>query len=446
MISTQFAEHFTFDDWTFYPETGELHLHYVLENHGRVSEKYVFGAISADRLLQIKPAFNHAVQLLHWMAGVSYYKTGLARNICFQQQKPNLDTAKWLQDTWYHGLGELAYENGLSLAQHIHIESTDNTWSALSLDLQKRSLVAIGGGKDSLVSIELLKQQGEDISLFMVGQSEFIRSVAAATDRPIIQVKRFLDPKLAAINAAGAFNGHVPITAINNCVAVIAALLFDYDTVVFSNEASADQPNVVTETGESINHQYSKSFAYELQWQQLIKRYVSPDISVFSLLRPFSELAIVRQFAQLKEYFPVFSSCNRNFHLSGTQNQNGHWCGQCPKCHFVFLTLAPFVDQHTLLSIFGDNFLAHDQHESSYRELLGLSGIKPFECVGEIDESRLALQWLAQHPDWADMYLVKKLWPELSPLSDEHSQRIMDFRNQHLIPARFLSALAPMRH
>ena len=446
MTSTQFAEHFTFDDWTFNPDAGELHLHYVLEKHGRVSEKYVFGTVSADRLLQIGPAFNHAAQLLHWMAGVSYYKTGLAEDIRFQQQLPNADVAKWLQDTWYHGLGELAYENGLSLAQHIHIESTTNTWETLDLDLQKRSLVAIGGGKDSLVSIELLKQHNEDISLFMVGQSEFIQSVAAATDRPIIQVKRFLDPKLAAINAAGAFNGHVPITAINNCVAVLVALLFDYDAVVFSNEASADQPNVVTGAGESINHQYSKSFAYEKQWQQLIERYVSPDIKVFSLLRPFSELAIVRQFAQLKEYFPVFSSCNRNFHLSGSQNQNGHWCGQCPKCHFVFLTLAPFIDQHTLLSIFGDNLLARDQHESSYRELLGLSGIKPFECVGEIDESRLALQWLAREPDWMEVHLVKKLWSELSPLSNAQSQDIMGFHDQHLIPPRFLSALQPMRH
>ncbi|WP_395376663.1 hypothetical protein [Marinicella sp. W31] len=445
MVLPKFAKQFDFDDWSFDHHSGELRLNYQLEKYGKVTERYHFGAISGERFLGIQVALKKAIQLLHWMAGVSYYKTGLAQDIVFTGELPNRSAASWLQQTWYHGLGELAYQHGISLADHIQVRSTDNQWHPEPIELQPRSLVAIGGGKDSLVSIELLKQHGEDISLFMVGQSEFIESVAATTDCSLLQVKRYLDPRLGEINADDVFNGHVPITAINNCVAAIAALLHDYDAVVFSNEASANQPNVITEAGEQINHQYSKSFAYEQQWQKLIHDYITPDLKVFSLLRPFSELAIVRYFSQLSEYFPVFSSCNRNFHLAGSQNQHGHWCGQCPKCHFVFLILAPFVDQKTVLAIFKNNFLDDVSNEQSFRELLGLSGIKPFECVGEIHESRLALQWLSEHPDWIDVKLVQVLSSEIEIVCEDEIEDMMSFHDVHLIPNRFLSALDKMR-
>ena len=445
MASPQFAQRFSFDDWHFDPHSGTLQLHYALEKFGQVTECYQFGQADEKHLAQIQPALNKAIQLLHWMAGVSYYKTGLAQHIDFAGEQPNAAVAEWLRQTWYHGLGELAYQHNISLAGHIHIPASENHWQPQRLKLQQRALVAIGGGKDSLVSIELLKQQGHDLSLFMVGQSEFIQSVSQATHCPLMQVTRRLDKRLAEINSQNVFNGHVPITAINNCVALISALLHDYDAVVFSNEASANHPNVITASGEQINHQYSKSFAYEQQWQQLIDAFITPDLQVFSLLRPFSELAIVRQFSQLKDYFPVFSSCNRNFHLTGSRNQQGHWCGQCPKCHFVFLTLAPFVDLQTLLDIFGSNYLDDMAHEQSFRELVGLSGIKPFECVGEIRESRLALQWLAEQPAWADVQLVRLLSLEMPALTDAEAADVMAFQTSHRVPERFLPALDMMR-
>lgn len=444
-MTNSFSENFWVDSWSFNQHSGELTLYYQLESSLRLKEIFYFGSVDINRYCQHKKIIDKAFQLLHWMAGVSYYKTGLSRNVRFKESRPNRIVADWVKRTWSHGLAELAYNYNMSLQQHFTVEFSDEKWMADRLQLRKRSLVAIGGGKDSLVSIELLKQMNEPLSLFMVGNSDFIKSVAEATEVPLIFVPRQLDPMLSELNTQGAYNGHIPITAINNCVGLILALLHDYDCVVFSNEYSANYANTIDCAGTPVNHQYSKSFEYEKLWNDLIQKNVCSDVHVFSLLRPYSELRIMQQFSHLTQYFSIFSSCNRNFHLTGTQNIGGHWCGNCPKCHFVFLGLAPFIGRESTLEIFSDNYLDKLENEESYRELLGLKGIKPFECVGDVDESRLALQWLAADPAWHDSLLVKKLSCELSYISDSDVAQTMSFHHEHLIPQRFLAYL-PEKH
>jgi hypothetical protein len=95
----------------------------------------------------------------------------------------------------------------------------------------------------------------------------------------------------------------------------------------------------------------------------------------------------------------VFSSCNRNFRLSG--HDGTLWCGECPKCHFVFLMFAPVMDKARLLGIFGQNLLDEPRHEASFRELCGLAGQKPWECVGEILEAAACLYEITKRPEWA---------------------------------------------
>ncbi len=425
---------FTFLNWDYEPQSGELLLHYQDEQFGRFTEKFVFPALNPDKLKVIKQPLTTAINCLHWMAGVSYYKTSLANNIEFAQQKPNQQQANWLTQTWQSGLAELAYKNQLPWLDYIDFSFVENTAESAALNLQPRSLVAIGGGKDSLVTIEQLKVQNEDFCLFQVGQSTFIESVAIKTGVPLIQIKRQLDSRLQAANEQGAFNGHVPITAINSCVAVITALIADFDSVVFSNERSAEFGNVTDTQGRSINHQYSKSLAFEQAWQTIIKENITPNLDCFSLLRPFSELHIVKKFAEYEQYFASFSSCNRNFHLAGSQNKQHHWCGQCPKCAFVFLCLAPFISKQSLLKIFGQDLLANEQLHGLFAELLGLEGQKPFECVGEPAECREALRLLAQHPGWQQHPQVQ-IW--LTEISDSSEGEVL-FKpsQQHQIPAK----------
>ena len=427
---------FTFKDWQFDGASGELRMHYHDSVYGDFCETLKFPAVSPDRLVTINEPLTRAIHCLHWMAGVSYYKTSLAREIRFSHEQPDEQQARWLQHTWQAGLAELAYQHQLGWLDHIAFPAAEKTHHPEPVNLAPRSLVAIGGGKDSLVSIELLKAVNEDMQLFMVGQSGFIQQVAAATGIGLYQVERWLDPQLVKANESGAYNGHVPVTAINGCVAVVAALLGDFDAVVFSNERSADEGNVRADNGQWVNHQYSKSAEYEATWQAIIEQTVVPELHCFSLLRPFSELAIVRQFASFPQYFAVFSSCNRNFHLAGSKNLGHHWCGQCPKCAFVFLCLAPFVSRQALLQIFQQDLLANESLHDLWAALLDVSGIKPFECVGEARECRVAMQALLSHPDWRSHPGVVAWNQRIHPVPENWFAELMGGGSQQLIPAK----------
>ena len=103
---------------------------------------------------------------------------------------------------------------------------------------------------------------------------------------------------------------------------------------------------------------------------------------------------MARQFAKNDRYDAYFSSCNRNFHLLGERPAN-RWCGVCPKCHFVFLALAPFMPKPRLVGIFGRNLLDDPEQVGGFDALLEFQDHKPFECVGEGRESRAAMAALA---------------------------------------------------
>ncbi len=389
-------------------------------------------------------AINRAIQHIFWMAGVSYYKTQLAKEIQFKDNSPTQLEAVWLTDTWQAGLAELAHCNNLPWLSHIQFntnnknsqQSLNNSNSTEVIKLPGRTLVAIGGGKDSLVTIERLRAVGEDITLFQVGSSPLIAEVANATGLPLLSVKRQVDARLSEVNQQGAYNGHVPITAINSTVAVLCALLGGFDTVVFSNERSADSGNITDEQGRWINHQYSKSWAFESQYQDIVKHTIGEGLDYFSLMRPYSELAIVKQFSQFPQYFSVFSSCNRNFHLGGSQNQQHRWCGQCPKCAFVFITLAPFISRAELLAIFSEDLLVKPALKDLFLALFGVEGDKPFECVGEALEARAALYMLKQHPDWSEQPVLIHWLQQVPPPPDEVVVGLMQSQQPYNLPKK----------
>ena len=440
------ASVFEFKSWHFDSQSGQLDLYYIDSKFGDFCERFFFPEFEGEPVTKQyekrQVVIDQAIEQLFWMVGVSYYKTQLAENLVFQGRKSAPDQALWLTQTWQSGLAELAHQNDLPWLSQIEFPSVEFpsgvrvVEKAASLSLRPRSLVAIGGGKDSMVSIKFLKQQNEDLCLFMVGNSTFIKTVAAQTGCQLLQIKRQVDSRLKDANEAGAYNGHVPITAINSCVAAVSALLYDFDAIVFSNERSADVGNVQTESGQWVNHQYSKSFEFEQAFQQLINKHLASDLSYFSLLRPFSELAIVKQFAKLTEYFPHFSSCNRNFHLAGSQNQSGHWCGQCPKCAFVFLILAPFISRVQLEQIFGANLLSDESLLPLYQELLGLEGIKPFECVGEVEESLWALKQLAVDPEWSGVKMIEALVLQIDVATTAEDFMLFENSDKHQIPEK----------
>lgn len=382
-------------------------------------------------------AAEHALRLLHLIAGVSYYKAAVPEEIRIESYGIDQATAALLEDVYVHGLGEFAYRNGLDLHGRIRFPatSTDRGGGAI-VGLRPHALVAIGGGKDSLVSIEALRAIGVEQTVTWIGGSQLIRACAERTGLPTLNIGRQLASELFEYNRLGAWNGHIPVTAVNSAILAFAAVVLGVDQVVFSNERSASYGSQIEGTGE-VNHQWSKGWAFERAFAEHLRSRVAADLHYYSLLRPLSELAVARQFAKTDHYDAYFSSCNRNFHLLGERPVN-RWCGVCPKCHFVFLALAPFMPKPRLVGIFGRNLLDDAGQIPGYDALLEYRDHKPFECVGEGKESRAAMTALAARPEWREDAVVARFAREISPQLGDGEVGVADLLSvddEHGIPA-----------
>ncbi|RNF86110.1 UDP-N-acetyl-alpha-D-muramoyl-L-alanyl-L-glutamate epimerase [Montanilutibacter psychrotolerans] len=397
--------------------TGVAHLVYAFDDGPELVETVtVPGApftLDADRAV----AVERALRLLHLVTGVSYYKAAVPPRIVIDSYAIDADTAALLETIYVNGLGEFAYRNGLNLHGRIRFphDAPDDT-VAPALGLREHALVAIGGGKDSLVSIESLRALGVEQTVTWIGGSQLIRACAERTGLDTLNVGRALAPQLFDYNREGAWNGHIPVTAVNSAILVLAAVLGGVDQVVFSNERSASYGSLIEGTGE-VNHQWSKGWAFESAFGDYVHKHVAADLHYYSLLRPLSELAVARQFARIDRYDAHFSSCNRNFHILGERPVN-RWCGVCPKCHFVFLALAPFMPKPRLVGIFGRNLLDDAAQTAGFDALLEFQDHKPFECVGEGRESRAAMAALAARPEWREDVLVERFVAEIQPQLD----------------------------
>lgn len=381
-------------------------------------------------------ATQRALRLLHLIAGVSYYKAAVPRQVQIDGYDIDADTAALVETIYQHGLGEFAYRNGLDLRGRFKLPVAGQVQAAPALQLGERALVAIGGGKDSLVSIEALRKLGVEQTVTWIGGSQLIRACAERTGLPMLNLGRQLAPELFELNRQGAWNGHIPVTAVNSAIMVFAALVTGAGQVVFSNERSASYGSQIPGTGE-VNHQWSKGWAFEQAFGEYVEKHVAADLHYYSLLRPLSELAVARQFAKGDHYDAHFSSCNRNFHILGERPVN-RWCGICPKCHFVFLALAPFMPKTRLVRIFGRNLLDDAEQAGGFDALLEFQDHKPFECVGEGKESRAAMATLAQRPEWKEDMLVKRFIAQIQPQLDPAELQIeplLEPQGEHRIPA-----------
>ena len=430
---------FRFVRCSFDAETGVARLVYAFDEGPELTETVTIPgapfALDATRA----QAVEHAVRLLHLITGVSYYKAAVPNEIRIEGYAIDAATAVLMEQVYVHGLGEFAYRNGLSLHGRVRFPVAAQAQApapAAAAGLREHALVAIGGGKDSLVSIEALRGAGVDQTVTWIGGSQLIAACAARTGLPTLNIGRALAPELFEYNRQGAWNGHIPVTAINSAIMVLAALLHGVDQVVFSNERSASYGSMIPGTGE-VNHQWSKGWAFESAFGAYVQSHVAADLQYYSLLRPLSELAVARQFARTDHYDAHFSSCNRNFHLLGERPTN-RWCGVCPKCHFVFLALAPFMPKPRLVGIFGRNLLDDANQIGGFDALLEYQDHKPFECVGEGQESRAAMAALGDRPEWREDAIVARFNREIRPQLDASElvvAPLLEIGGEHRIPA-----------
>ena len=351
------------------------------------------------------------VRLLHLACGLSYYKAAAAPRVVV---RPGLTAAEraLLEALFRGGLGEFAYRNDLPGALRPAIEA-DAVESPAGAEEWSggRPLVAVGGGKDSVVSIEATARAGLEPLLFSVNQYAVIDACVDASGLDVVRARRTLDPRLRELNEAGAHNGHVPVTAINSLVALMTAAALGLGPVVMSNEESANHGNLEWR-GATINHQWSKTLEFERLLRSTLAAEGLDAGRYFSLLRPFTELEIAAAFARLPQYFDVITSCNRAFTLDPRVRATG-WCGECSKCRFVFLMLATAMPRERVEQMIGRNPLGEAEALDEYREIVGLAGNKPFECVGDVAEAESAVRQLAGDPAWADAATLAALASEL---------------------------------
>ena len=401
-VGSQF-EVMRFPAYTFDPSTGEARFDYLLDGPApeRFTETITFPV--SDR--PVPDAFHRVLDLLHVVAGVSYYKVGAPHRIEAPRSVP-AEAAALFTAVYTHGLAEYAYRNDLPYVLDLVVRVPSISAPARPVDNSDgRPLSAVGGGKDSIVTLEILRAAGLDPVPFSVNPNPVIVDVNAASGLPALAARRTLDPRLFELNRAGALNGHIPVTAINSLIAIATAAWHGLGPVVMSNERSASDPNLIW-NGHEVNHQWSKGVAAEGLLRAAVTAHAGLTEPYFSLLRSLSELHIARLFARYTAYDHVVTSCNKAFKL---HDPTVRWCGDCPKCRFVFLAMAPFMPRERLAQIFGRDLFADPAQVPGYLELLGIDAHKPFECVGEVAESLVALTLMSDQEQWRDAPVLTAL-------------------------------------
>ena len=316
---------------------------------------------------------------------ISYWKCTCSPSVVIEAGSLDDYQINWFKKLYFHGLGEFFYVNGIetNINEFMNISSVGETKNMVSIDYSGTgNLIAVGGGKDSVVSLELLKNQNN--TCFMINPKvPGIECVRAAGYDNYLCVKRTIDKNLLELNEQGFLNGHTPFSAIVAFTSYLCAYLLNKRYIVLSNEGSANEATVI---GTKINHQYSKTYEFETDFNEYAYQYLKLNIKYFSLLRCLSEFQIAMLFSRYKKYHKIFKSCN-----VGSKQTPWVWCCDCPKCLFVYIILSPFLTKQEIIDIFGCDLYEKEELLETFIELAGYGETKPFECVGTYNEVRYAI-------------------------------------------------------
>ncbi len=368
---------------------------------------------------------------------ISYWKATCSKNLIIKEKDLTEEQKKWWIKLYRLGLGEFFYINGISNQKDfINIKSNTINTSPLKQESNYRSanvLVPIGGGKDSIVTLESLKEKKECYPYIINPRKTTLDTVEVAglTDK-LVTAKRTIDSNLLELNKEGYLNGHTPFSAIVAFSSLIAAYLNDLSNIALSNEDSANESTV---KDSDINHQYSKSFEFEMDFVNYEKEYLKTGIKYFSYLRPLAEIQIAKLFAQHEKYHHIFKSCNIG-------SKTDSWCSNCSKCLFVYIILLPFIKEEKLINIFSKNMLEEKNLLEDFKKLTGQLEEKPFECVGSIEEVHTAMQIYIEQKGINNLpYLAKNFYQQFSVDKNKANKFNQHFNVENNIPKDFLEIL-----
>lgn len=382
---------------------------------------------------------------------ISYWKAACPPTVevrCGHLSSQQIDFWKKI---YFNGLGEFYYVNNIkdSYEQFMTIESAaTEPFEAAPIEtlapMGDSYLVPIGGGKDSVVTLERLHRQHLNVRPLIMNPRGATTNCATQAGFPIEEVAvihRTIHPRLLELNKNGCLNGHTPFSAMLAFYTLLVSAMTGIPNIALSNESSANESTVA---GTNVNHQYSKSLEFENDFREYYTQFIAPHFAVgsfnyFSYLRPLSELQIAMLFAQQKEYHPIFRSCNKG-------SKTDIWCCHCPKCLFAYIILSPFIAPNDLKTIFGADLLDDASLQTEFLQLIGEEETKPFECVGTVSEVNSALsmcinRWYQHQPLPALLKNYRPLPPTtpLDTLYTEHNvdSHLVDQLQQQIVEAAF---------
>lgn len=363
------------------------------------TEKVTFAHESDSFRPENSEILDRALFLAWILVGTSYYKSRPTTEV-----RLSTEIDRWQADFFNHvyqeGLSQFAFENNLSREELAHFHPADKgptieAYTSSTPYAGEGNLVLQSGGKDSLLVGRLLDKAKIDFTPWYAANSAtktYPTVIGGWKNPPEIAVREI---DLENLRLTDGLNGHVPVTYINESLALIQVILDNKNTVIASIAQEGNEAHTKI-GGLDVNHQWSKSWPAEQLLAEYIKRYISKDIHVGSPLRKYSELRVAKLFVKncWEDFGGKFSSCNRANYQQGQQNQELTWCGDCAKCANSYLLFCPFLPAAELQAIFGGEKLFEKPSLADiYKGLLGIDGfIKPFECVGTVAELRKAYE------------------------------------------------------
>jgi len=368
---------------------------------------------------------------------ISYWKISCPKNVIIECGHLDDYQVSWWKKLYYYGLGEFFYQNGIKVTmdEFMSVHSSDNDIDGEDIELDvKGNLIPVGGGKDSFVSLDLLKDECDNCVFIINPIISAVNSAHAAgyeEGKNLIICKRTLDSNMLELNKQGYLNGHTPFSAMAAFASYLTSIVYGKKYITLSNEASANESTI---KDTKVNHQYSKTYEFECDFNDYCKRYLNEDIKYFSLLRCLSELQIANIFSRLDKYLLVFRSCN-------VGQKKGEWCGHCAKCLFVNMMMSAFLNQSKIIEIFGRDMLNDLELKTLFEQLTGILDDKPFECVGTRDEVNMAICMAIKQmrdnneslPKLYEYYMTTKYY---SYYIDKQFD-IMEFNDENNIPLHY---------
>lgn len=399
---------FIFDSYVLHPLKKKIEFRYIVKFNNEKTLSFSEYILLPDETLfqRTNPIILKILQSIHLILGISYFQLYFPPKIQINNFSLNQKQAKFWNQIYTDGLMQTYYFNAIDFRNFITFPYTNTIVKSSKVKLKPRLLIPLGGGKDSLVTYTILKNNHKNITFFNFGDFAIHKNLTKFTNENRIVIAREMDKKMIQSNKKVKItHRHVPIMAINMFMGLLVSILYSFDTIIFSNERSSDYGNIEYK-GKTVNHQIDKSIQFEKLISTYINTYIISNIKIFSLLRPFHEIEIVRKFTSNTKFFKLFTSCNKNFKWVGNI-QKKLWCCQCDKCAFVFVLLAAFIPKSEVISIFKENLLNKESLFQSYKNLLGAGDMKPFECVGTPEETKVAFYYAYKRGEYENDYIMK---------------------------------------